>query len=462
VFAGTSGERVLTYPRGDLRRSTQRMPSRFLRDSVEALHGARLSADELERLDAPWCTHVPSFAAGVARAAFPADEQEYRLRELLDHTEHGQSIDVHPSRATDTAFDRALDATLSRASRRFTRFDGNLAHLDVASPADPSVVVSPTRLEAWATCPHTYLMDSVLRVEIPERPEEVYEMQPIDKGNLVHQALDEFVREILARDGGAPAWNEPWTPTDRERLHAIGAARCDAYEDRGLTGRPVFWARARRRILAELDQFLTADDRERGTEKLVPIASEFSFGIRGVGTPIEIELSDGRSLRFRGAVDRVDRANDGALVVVDYKTGKREPYNGISEADPDVCGRRLQLPVYARAVQREFGDAATPVEAAYWFVSARGQFKKIGLPLTRVVADRIDTVLRTIVDNIERGVFPCRVDPPDTSPFRNRDYVDPDSRGTRDRYRDWLRKREAPELRSYVELAEPALAEAAS
>jgi RecB family exonuclease len=462
VFAGTRGERVLSYPRGDLRRSTQRMPSRFLRDSVEALHGRRLSADELEGLDAPWCTHVPSFAAGIARAAFPANEQEYRLRALLDHTEHGQSVELHPSRATDTAFDRAIDATLSRASHRFTRFDGNLAHLRVASPADPEVVVSPTRLQAWSTCPHSYLMESVLRVEIPERPEELYEMLPIDKGNLVHEALDRFVREVLARDGGPPASNEPWSPDDRARLQVIGAALCDEYEAHGLTGRPVFWARDRRRILTDLDQFLTADDRERATDHLVPIASEFAFGIRDVGEPVEFTLSDGRSLRFRGAADRVDRASDGALVVVDYKTGKRDPYNGISEDDPDVCGRQLQLPVYARAVQREFGEPGTPVEAAYWFVSARGQFKKIGLPLTRVVADRIDAVLRTIVDNIERGVFPCRVDPPDTSPFRRRDYVDPDSRGTRDRYREWLRKREAPELRSYVELAEPAMAEAAS
>jgi hypothetical protein len=70
--------------------------------------------------------------------------------------------------------------------------------------------------------------------------------------------------------------------------------------------------------------------------------------------------------------------------------------------------------------------------------------------------------LRTIVDNIERGVFPCRVDPPDTWAMRRRDYVDPDSRGTRDRYREWLRKREAPELRSYVELAEPPAVEAVS
>jgi RecB family exonuclease len=454
ALAGTSGARVMTYPRGDLRRSTVRMPSRFLRDTVEVLHGRRLSAEELERVDAPWCTHVPSFAAGLARAPFPPTAQEYRLRDLLDHTERGERVALHPLRTRDVVFERALDATIARTSNRFTRFDGNLSHLDVTSPADPNVVVSPTRLEAWAACPHVYFMESVLRVEIPERPEEAYEIDARDKGTLVHDALDRFLREVLARDGSPPAANARWTTADRARLQEIGEALCDDYEARGLTGRAVFWARDRRRILADLDQFLTEDDARRGADGLVPVASEFAFGIRGEGTPIEVALSDGRSLRFRGAADRVDRASDGALVVTDYKTGNPFAYNKISEDDPDQGGRRLQLPVYARAVRREFGAPGTPVDAAYWFVTSKHQFKKVVLPLTPAVAERIDVVLRDIVDGIEHGMFPCRVDPPDTSPFRSRDYIDPDLRGTRDRYREWLRKRDAPELHAYVALAE--------
>jgi hypothetical protein len=64
-------------------------------------------------------------------------------------------------------------------------------------------------------------------------------------------------------------------------------------------------------------------------------------------------------------------------------------------------------------------------------------------------------VTRTIVDGIENGLFPCRVDPPSTRDWRERSYLDPDARGTRDRYREWVRKRDDPLLREYVELAEP-------
>ena len=40
-------------------------------------------------------------------------------------------------------------------------------------------------------------------------------------------------------------------------------------------------------------------------------------------------------------------------------------------------------------------------------------------------------------------------------PRRWRTYADPDARGTRDRYREWARKRDAPELEPYLAL-EPA------
>jgi hypothetical protein len=240
-------------------------------------------------------------------------------------------------------------------------------------------------------------------------------------------------------------------------MQQIGSELCDTYQSRGLTGRSVFWTRDRGRILAELDRFLAEDDAIRREYALMPVATEMRFGFQNDATsrdPVEVPLRDGRVLYFRGSADRVDRGADGALFVVDYKTGKSDPYRNISEADPDVRGTRLQLPLYAHAARSRFGDSSTLVEAAYWFVSVKGEYRWVVLPLTDAVAQRIDTVLTTIVDGIEHGVFPCRTDAPDTKPWRNRDFVDPDGRGTRDRYRDWLRKREAPELSAYVALAE--------
>jgi hypothetical protein len=95
------------------------------------------------------------------------------------------------------------------------------------------------------------------------------------------------------------------------------------------------------------------------------------------------------------------------------------------------------------------------VGAAYWYVSTRGQFRWAELVLSPEVDARVDEVLRSIADGIDAGVFPCRVDPPSTWTRRIRSYTDPDARGTRERYREWRRKRAAPALRGYVGLAEP-------
>src|SRR5690606_31172239 len=60
-----AGRHVLCVPRGDLRASSQRVPSRWLGDVAAALAGRRLPADELDGWRAPWIEHVPSFAHGV-------------------------------------------------------------------------------------------------------------------------------------------------------------------------------------------------------------------------------------------------------------------------------------------------------------------------------------------------------------------------------------------------------------
>jgi hypothetical protein len=237
-------------------------------------------------------------------------------------------------------------------------------------------------------------------------------------------------------------------------MREIAEARMAVYEAQGRTGRRLFWHRDRRRILAELDRFLEVDSSVRAGFGLRPIATELRFGF-GDGAPaVDLPLSDGRALRFRGAADRVDVTDAGTLWVLDYKTGR--PI-GVDEVDPTAAGTMLQLPVYAHAARASFGTPDTPVGAAYWYVSTRGQFRWAELELDPEVDARVDVVLRAIADGIDAGVFPCRVDPPTTWTRRFRSYTDPDARGTRDRYREWLRKRDAPELRSYVALAEPEL-----
>lgn len=453
VLAATAGERWMSYPRGDLRKSTERMPSRFLLDTATALTGGpRIFGDGLARLEAEWCTHVPSFVAGISRTAFPATEQEHNLHSLAAHHAGGGRAEAHELHTSDLAYASAIALLLARRSDRFTRYDGNLAGRLVPGPARDGLLVSPTRLETYAGCPFDYLMQSVLRVDIPENPEDLLRISPLDRGNLVHAVLEQFLTEVLAADPPRRP-GTGWSAAERTRCLAIAEEHCDRYQAAGRTGRDLFWRTDRRRILTDLEELLELDSTRLEDEELVPLAAELRFGFDGV-PPVEIELSDGRTVRFRGSADRVDRGADGRLVVIDYKTGRH--WSAPDQDDLTYGGTALQLPVYAHAARARFGNDSTDVTASYWFASrTKGDFRWFDVPLTDTVADRFDEVVRAIVDGIEAGVFPCRVDPPSSWSWRQRSYVDPDARGTRDRYREWDRKRRAPELAVYLALAEP-------
>ena len=444
---------LLCVPRGDLRRSSDRVPSRWVTEIASTLAGERWWGSDLLIAARPWIVHVASFDAGLRQMDFPADEQEYRLRALLAEPDPGRAL----AAVDDTVLAAAHTLTQGRRSHEFTRFDGNLSGWPVPSPADN--VVSATRLEGWAHCPFAYLLRDVLRVEDVENPEDRLMISPLDRGNLVHEALEKFIAEVLDRaPTEQPAPSQPWTDADRRRMVQIADALCDRFEAHGLTGRPIFWQRDRRRIVAELDRFLELDSARRADSGLRPVAAELAFGMRGsaLGT-VALSLPDSRSVEFRGKADRVDMAADGTIHVVDYKTGRADDYAGLSEDNPDCGGTRLQLVVYGMAARQFRGTPDAPAYAEYWFTSTRGGFRHIGYRVTTAVRRRVSTAVGRIVDGIEAGVFPNHPTTISTSIFVDCAYCDPDALGVTGLRRQIDAKRADPALAPFLALVDPQL-----
>jgi ATP-dependent helicase/nuclease subunit B len=431
---------LLCAPRGDLRASSERVPSRWLPDPSVA------------RVD-----HVPSFAHAVSHTDFPATDQEYRLRAPID--DPIVEVGGHMMRA--------------RRSRAFTRFDGNLASVAVPSPLDE--VVSSTRLESWATCPYAYFVNHLLQVEPVEDPAHLLTISAWDRGSLVHEILQAFIDDVLARPPGRrPSPDDVWSPADHALMRRLAEQVCDEYEARGLTGRPVFWRRERTQILALADRFLAEDDGERRQHRTRPVAAELRFGYSagpdsrpdagavgsgpdgggGLLDPVRVALPDGRRVRFRGAADRVDVGDDGTIHVVDYKTGKADDFRRLSPDNPDERGTKLQLPVYGLAARQYVGRPEAPVEADYWFVSEREGFRRVGYGIDDDVLVRVGGHLRTIVEGIERGAFPSRPDASGT-PWVTCHYCDPDALGVSELRRQWERKRHDPAIAAYADMVEP-------
>ena len=272
-----------SYPRGDLRRSTERLPSRWLR-----------SAEAEEK---------PSYATALATTSELANEQEWRIRmalagELIDPIErHGREM--------REARDRA----------ELTRFDGDLSGHRLPDPTGGSVI-SPTALEAWARCPHAYFLQAPACT-----PGRVARGTGHHHADRAGQLLPRHAGPVLRRAGGARCGarrSDPWTAAQRADLRRIAVE-----EAADLTVRapdrppPAVAPRADRRAVPA---GRLPDRRRAGARGDRPPAGALGAGLRqatAAGRRCPCRRADPL---MRGSADRVDRAGD-AIVVVDYKTG---------------------------------------------------------------------------------------------------------------------------------------------
>ena len=437
---------LLLFPRGDLRRAADRSPSRWLTEQT----------DHLEV--------VPSFVGGLRRTGFPAHQHEYDTRRLLDwHDNRSRGDDTQ---ADLTALDsvrrrvelrRGIELRRGRMSPRLTRFDGNLAAGDLRGaalprPTDDDQVTSASRLEAWAGCPHAYFVRHVLRVEPIDDAEDDHRISPLQRGSVVHRILERWLTEAID-DGAVPAPGDPWPERWRARLTELGHEECKRLADRGLVGRQLYWSYDRGQILADLVRFLEFDDDQRASHRSRPAAAELGFGMpHSPDGPVSIDIGDDRSLRIRGSIDRIDVTDAGGLLVVDYKTGSARGYEKLGLDDPALGGKRLQLVLYGLAARglRESSGTADGY-GAYWFVSSKGAFREVGYSTDDARRPVLDAV-NAIVDGIGDGLFPMHPAEPVWRPWVACDYCEPDALGTRDQWRDFLRKLGDRSLAPYLDL----------
>ncbi|MXW76973.1 MAG: hypothetical protein F4Z58_13230 [Acidimicrobiaceae bacterium] len=446
---------MFTFPRGDLRRNAQRAPSRWLLDTCEAHDGVRPTADDLARSTGDWFVEVPSFVAGLRSISFPAHNQEYDMRAVLDWAEDGHDISDSP--LVQQRRELSLGASLisSRNSNRFTRYDGNLRQSLSATALESlkakGQVTSASRLEMWAKCPHAFFVRHILGINPVEDPEEQYRISPLELGTLFHLALERWIEQARAK-GTLPAASEPWSDDEVDLLIEIGQQEAVRLENRGLVGRAVYWQRDKQVFLDDLRRFSLFDFEQRSERATSSIASELRFGLpMSDQGPIAISLPDGRTLNLRGAIDRVDEDPEGNLLVIDYKTGSARTFKKLDE-DPLRGGTSLQLLLYALAARILLDRADAPTFGSYWFVTRRGGFRPQGYSITPELEAGGLRMIADIIDCIESGLFPAHPAPPKFRPWVDCYFCEPDGLGLSHQYSDWLRMHGDPELQPYLEI----------
>jgi len=93
----------------------------------------------------------------------------------------------------------------------------------------------------------------------------------------------------------------------------------------------------------------------------VPHRCEAVFGLKG--QPLLIVRAGDDRFSLRGYIDRVDRAPDGRVRVIDYKTAGPHAFTKRAAIE----GKKIQVSLYALAARDALG-LGEPVEGFYWHV----------------------------------------------------------------------------------------------
>lgn len=410
LAVGAARERVvLSYPRLDLDEARPRVPSFYALEALRAAEGTLPGFDELAKR---------AETLTLARVGWPAPRAP---EDAIDAAEHDLAVLDTLLRAPQPTPGTArylLDANphLGRALRfrgrrwwkRWTWADGLVAAPEpgreaaaargleaIRAHALAARSFSPTALQHFAACPYRFFLQTVHRLAPRAVPEAIEELDPLQRGSLVHEVQFELFQRLEAEK------LLPVRPANLERARALLDDVLDAAAARALDRlAPAIervWQDGVESVRADLREWLRrAAEDESG---FVPWRFELSFGLAGRtqadrhSTPAPVPLDCG--LQLRGSIDLVERRDNGTLRATDHKTGRdrvgRDAITGGGEA--------LQSVLYALALEKLFAGSAVEAGRLY-YCTAAGGFEERVVPLdaeargaARVVADALEQAL---------------------------------------------------------------------
>jgi ATP-dependent helicase/DNAse subunit B len=311
----------------------------------------------------------------------PLSPAEFRVRWAADGN---PTFDA--SEASTLAADLVdhLDDARAMAGERFrspafSPYDGLLRSpgviADLRERFGPDKVLSPTALEHYVACPFRFFLEVVLKLDPLDDPAE--EVEHTRRGAAVHRALARLHRRLDAEGVHAPS-SELTEQYVRELRAAVEeyAARVSSPAAKALwrlEGRRL--ERAAARYPSHWSKFQQPWQQQKLAVRPFRFEVDFGLGRRAdEGAPLgplvirhlDIEV------RIAGRIDRIDvvELDDGAIGfwVIDYKTGRSGYYTGTDLASL----KKLQLPLYALAVEALLLPDGRPLGLAYWMVTDAG------------------------------------------------------------------------------------------
>ncbi len=380
---------VLSYPRIDAQGGRERVPSSFLLRAASAATGRRVSAEDLRRMAAAGETSLGRPYPQTADTAIDGLERDLALVASGVKGAARHLIDDAPTIA------RALQAERSAWAKDLTAYDGvvNLkpwpafaARLRLHGRS-----VSATRIEAFGACPYRHLLSAGLGLREWEEPERAYVLTGRDRGSVIHAVLDTLFKELkdakqLPIEAGTLARVKSRAAT------LLDQALATLVSDGGVVHRALLNG-PRDAMRVDLDTMLEKEAKD--DSGFVPHAMEVEF------EGVSIAFAAGRSLSVHGWIDRLDvNRRTRQVRVIDYKTG----WNDWKAEDQFRGGQSVQLAIYVRAAEQAY-PKLTVAESRYYFCTSKQRFACKGIEGTPETTATLNSVLTTLDDIAEQGVF---------------------------------------------------------
>jgi len=403
----------LSYPRYQAGSGREQVPSHYLLRLAEILVGKQVSLEQLEQ--------TPGFRRV---SALPVEKPE----QAVTPEEFDQAVLLRLSRPRTTVylenlypwFPHLLEQKQSAAGPGLTPHQGMLvsdtAQKQLLEGKNPlHTILSVSYLKSYTACPYRFFLEKLLRLAPLEEPEERGRLESVDRGDLMHRALERFFREASSR-GLLPLDPQRMDETGKLLEEILEACFREA-EEKKVTGYPLLWKIDQEQIKAELQGYLEKEAREN-TDRF-PYGVEIRFGgtriveardsksaLKGPFQQeklVTLELpSSGDTLCFQGRIDRLDLVSRERFQVLDYKTGKaRVSSRHLQEKIS------LQLSIYLIAAGVLLGKPVEQISAGYVYLSRSEGYPEVSLEGEHWQNNRKQflDILESLLEYQQKGYF---------------------------------------------------------
>lgn len=205
-----------------------------------------------------------------------------------------------------------------------------------------NMYLSASKAEKYYQCPFQYFC----KYGIGAKPRNIAEFDPMQKGTTIHFVLEAVLSTYSI---------EEFSSFDENKRKAIIKDILDKYLEEKLGGadKPKRFTYLYNRLVIELNEVFSRMIAESFVSSFRPVDFELKIDNDGKIMPYEIKLSDGKVLKIKGYVDRVDKMElDGKsyIRIIDYKLSK-----GFKLSDV-FSGINMQMLIYLFSIWQNGGS----------------------------------------------------------------------------------------------------------